>query len=161
MCLKYNPSTNKILKASRVIDARIKENINKFWDCRNINEAHNCFVTLPKPWMYLLVAKLTLSALSKREADVILVAEVLAQAADGKWCSIDDFERGLQPAVACVDDLSVDIPEAYPFVARLLHGSKLPQSTIECLADMITVHDGPLIHPSQKLLTEYAKLKNH
>ncbi len=92
--------------------------------------------------------------MDKKEVDVILTASVFAKVADLGLCSEDAFEDGLLATVEIVDDLSIDVPKAYSFVARLLKGCKLPRSTIDSLASKIPV-DGS----TQKLFKEYDQLE--
>ena len=134
-------------------DARIEEDVKELWSVRNIDEAQYYFEALSAEYRSRLVSKLVSTSLDKKEADVILTAAVFAKVADAGLCSEDAFEDGLLTTVEMVDDLAIDVPKAYSFVARLLKGSKLPQSTIHSLASKITV-DGS----SQRLLKEYDEL---
>jgi translation initiation factor 4G len=141
-------------------DARIEEDIKEFWNGPNIDEARHYFENLQTEHKQRLVSKLVSSALDKKENDVILVAELFSSVADGHFCSEDAFEQGLLLTVESVDDISVDVPKAYSYVARLLHGSKLPRATVESLASKIAVEGDPFVPPSQKLLKEYEKLNS-
>ena len=134
-------------------DARIEEDVKELWSLRNIDEAQYYFEALSAEYRSRLVSKLVSTSLDKKEADVILTAAVFAKVADAGLCSEDAFEDGLLTTVEMVDDLAIDVPKAYSFVARLLKGSKLPQSAIHSLASKITV-DGS----SQRLLKEYDEL---
>lgn len=140
-------------------NARISEDVKEFWNGRNLDEAVLYFEPLPDQYKYLLVSKFVETALDKKEADVILVADLFSKVADASTCPADAFEKGLLSTVEGVDDLSVDVPKAYSFVARLLKGSKLPQDTIETLASKIIVDGDPLKPPRDKLLGELAKLE--
>jgi len=135
-------------------DARIEEDVKEFWSLRDVDEAQHYFEALPAEHQSRLVSKLVTTAMDKKEVDVILTASVFAKAADARICSEEGFEEGLLPMVEIVDDLSIDVPKAYSFVARLLRGCKLPQSTIDSLVSKIPV-DGS----RQKLLKEYDQLK--
>lgn len=138
-------------------ETRIAEDIKEFWNGRNIDEARHYFTALGPEHRHLLVAKLASSALDKKEDDVKLVAELFSSAA-GELCSEDAFETGLSGIIECVDDLSVDVPKAYTFVARLLAGSKLPRAKVEDLSNKIMFDGDPLTPPPKKLTSEYEKL---
>lgn len=139
-------------------DARIREDIKEFWNIRNLDNAQHYFSTLPPEHRHLLVAELASSALDKKEVDVSLVAEVFSMVA-GELCPEEAFEAGLLTVVEIVDDLSVDVPRAYAFVARLLHGSQLPKTTVVELSTKIIVEGDPLTPPSARLLNLYEQLQ--
>lgn len=138
-------------------ESRISEDIKEFWNGRNADDAVLYFSSLPTEHRHLLVSSMVSSALEKKEADVILVADVFSKAA-GEYVSEEAFEQGLLPTVEAVDDLSVDIPKAYAFVARLLHGAKLTSAKVEEMGTKIFVDGDPLTPPSERLLKEFEKL---
>ncbi|KAF8342636.1 armadillo-type protein [Cantharellus anzutake] len=140
-------------------DARIEEDVKEFWVLRNVGEVQHYFEALPVVHRSRLVLKLASTALEKREVDVVLTAELFSKVSDAGLCSGEVFEAGLASTVEMVDELSIDIPKAYSFVARLLKGSKLSRSSIESLTSKIMVDGDPLVLPSEKLIKEYEKLE--
>ncbi|KAF8342638.1 uncharacterized protein EI90DRAFT_3149753 [Cantharellus anzutake] len=140
-------------------DARIEEDVKEFWTLRNVGEAQHYFEALPVVHRSRLVLKFASTALEKKEVDVVLTAELFSKVSDAGLCSGEVFEAGLASTVEMVDELSIDIPKAYSFVARLLKGSKLSQSSIESLTSKIMVDGDPLVPPSKKLIKEYEKLE--
>ena len=138
-------------------ESRIMEDIKEFWNGRNLEEARHYFTALISEHRYLLVSKLASSALDKREDDVKLVAELFSSVA-GELCAEETFETGLGGIVETVDDLSVDVPKAYTFVACLLVGTRLPRTKVEELANKIIFDGDPLTPPPKKLTREYEKL---
>jgi translation initiation factor 4G len=135
-------------------ETKIEEDIKEFWNSRNIEEAGHYFTALSPEHRHLLVTKLASSALDKKEDDVKLVAGLFSNAA-GALCSEDAFETGLSGIIESVDDLSVDVPKAYSFVARLLVGSKLPRTKVEELSNKIIFDGDPLTPPPKRLTREY------
>lgn len=138
-------------------ETRIAEDVKEFWNGRNMGEARHYFAALGSEQRHLLVSKLAFSALEKKEDDVKLCAELFSNVA-GELCPEEVFETGLSGVVETVDDVSVDVPKAYAFVARLLVGAKLPRTKVEVLANKIIVDGDPLTPPSKKLVREYEKL---
>ncbi|KDQ20084.1 hypothetical protein BOTBODRAFT_27505 [Botryobasidium botryosum FD-172 SS1] len=136
---------------------KVEEDVKEFWSVRDIGEAVQCFDLLPEEHKHLLVDKLTSKAFDSKEDDVKLVARLFAQAAD-KSCSASAFEKGLFSTMEFVEDISIDVPQAYSFMARLLHGAKLPRETVETLASKINTDSDPSEPPRDKLLREYEKL---
>ena len=152
---KVNTEKETSAVAMTVVQANawIEEDVKEFWSLRDIDKVQHYFEALPAEHQSHLVSKLITTALDKKEVDVILTASVFAKAADARLCSEDTFEDGLLTTVEIVDDLSIDVPKAYSFVARLLQGCRLPQSSIDSLVSKIL--DGP----SQILLKEYDQLE--
>lgn len=136
---------------------KVAEDVKEFWSVRDIDEAVQCFDRLPEEHRHLLVDKLVSKAFDGKEDDVKLVARLFTQASE-KSCSPSSFERGILPTLEFVDDISIDVPQAYSFIARLLHGAKLSQDAVEALASKINTDSDPIVPPRDKLLKEYAKL---
>ncbi len=62
------------------------------------------------------------------------------------------------PSVELLDDLVVDIPQAYTFAAKLILAGNLEDADVAELADKIEVFGEPVITPKDKLLMAVAKL---
>lgn len=118
-------------------ERRVAEDVKELWNGRDLVEARYYFATLDPEHRHLLVSKLASSALDRREDDVKLVAELFSSVA-GELCTEKDFETGLSDIVETVDDLSVDVPKAYSYVARLLIGTRLPYTKVAELCNRIT-----------------------
>ncbi|KAF9237863.1 armadillo-type protein [Melanogaster broomeanus] len=63
------------------------------------------------------------SALESKEADAILVGEFFAQAASKGQCSAEMFEAGFLPLAEFLDDIAIDAPNAFKFMAVMLKGA--------------------------------------
>ncbi len=133
---------------------KVKEDVKEFFSVRSVSEAEDCFQTLPEVHRSKLVDKMVTKALDGKEGDVKLAADLFAQVA-GKCCSPDSFEAGFSGLMEFLDDMAVDVPQAYPFMARLLHASKLPRETVEVLAGKILADGEPLVTPKDKLLKAF------
>ncbi|KAG8901878.1 hypothetical protein FRB99_005018, partial [Tulasnella sp. 403] len=132
-------------------NAKVDEDVKEFFSIRNLEEAESCFEALPDEHKSKLVDRLAARAIESKEDDVKVVAELFSRVAD-KACPLSALESGLADHIANLDDISIDVPQAYTFMARLLRGSKLPQATVEGLADKISVEGEPFVHPRDKLL---------
>lgn len=102
-------------------ETRISEDVKEFWNGRNADEVIRYFTLLPLEHQHLVVNSTVSSALDKKEADVVLVADAFLKVA-GEHVPEEVFEQGLLPTVESVDDLSVNAPKAHAFVARFLCG---------------------------------------
>ncbi|KIO20804.1 hypothetical protein M407DRAFT_81148, partial [Tulasnella calospora MUT 4182] len=137
--------------------AKVDEDVKEFFNIRDVNEGEKSFADMPDKHKSKLVDKLASKALDSKEADVKLVAELFDKVAS-KSCPSSAFEDGLAGVIEFLDDTATDVPQAYNFMARMLRGAKLPQETVESLADKIFVDGDPLIKPKVKLLNAYATL---
>ncbi|KIO22664.1 hypothetical protein M407DRAFT_79002, partial [Tulasnella calospora MUT 4182] len=137
--------------------AKVDEDVKEFFNIRDVNEGEKSFADLPDEHKSKLVDKLASKALDLKEADVKLVAELFDKAASN-GCPPSAFEDGLAGIMEFLDDTATDVPQAYNFMARLLRGTKLPQATVESLADKIYVDGDPVTKPKDKLLKAYATL---
>lgn len=137
---------------------KIDEDLKEFWSIRDIDEGVRSFEALPDEFKGKFVDKLVGKAMDSKEADVKVVAELFSRAADSGACPASAFESGIAGTIEFLDDMAIDIPQAYPLMARLLRGSKLPQESVEALADKIFVDGDPVQKPKDKLLKEYAAL---
>lgn len=135
--------------------AKVEEDVKEFFNVRDVSEGEKSFGELPDEHKSKLVDKLASKALESKEADVKLVAELFEKVA-GKSCHPSAFEEGLAGIIEFLDDTATDVPQAYTFMARMLRGSKLPQETVESLADKIFVDGEPLVKPRDKLLKAYS-----
>jgi len=138
--------------------AKINEDLKEFWAVRNLEEADSYFPTLPVAFKARLVDKLIGSALERKEADAMLLAELFARAVEKEACPSSSLEEGFSSQIEFIDDIAIDVPAAYKLMAILLKGSKLTMDKVEELAGKIAVEGDPAVHPREKLLTEYEKL---
>ncbi|KAF8320324.1 ARM repeat-containing protein [Clavulina sp. PMI_390] len=138
-------------------DARVSEDVKEFWNGRNVEEGKHYFTVLPAEFVPKLISKLAFSALEKKADEVKLVADLFTSVA-GETCSEDTFVAGMLPLVEGVDDLSVDVPKAYTYIAQLLRGTNLPLAKVKDLSTKVQFEGDPLVPPSKRLMKEYEKL---
>ncbi|KAG8910325.1 hypothetical protein FRC00_008399, partial [Tulasnella sp. 408] len=137
--------------------AKVEEDVKEFFNIRDVSEGEKSFAELPDEHKSKLVDKLASKALELKESDVKLVADLFERAAS-KGCPPSAFEDGLAGIIEFLDDMVIDVPQAYSFMARLLRGARLPQETVESLGDKIFVDGDPLVKPKDKLLKAYNAL---
>ncbi|KAF9243245.1 hypothetical protein BU15DRAFT_72432 [Melanogaster broomeanus] len=102
---------------------KVDEDVKEFFAVRNLEEADVYFTNLTEEHRFLLVDKLVASALESKEADALLVGEFFAQAASKGQCSPDMFEAGFLPMAEFLDDIAIDAPNAFKFMAVMLKGA--------------------------------------
>ncbi|KIJ59652.1 hypothetical protein HYDPIDRAFT_100291, partial [Hydnomerulius pinastri MD-312] len=91
---------------------------------RNLSQAHANFTSLPAKYHPMLIGKLTHVALGGTEADAHLVGDLFAQLSK-EWCSPEAFERGIISEVEALDDIVLDVPRAFEYMAIILKGAGL------------------------------------
>ncbi|KZT58709.1 ARM repeat-containing protein [Calocera cornea HHB12733] len=138
--------------------AKIDEDLQEFWQVGDVEEAANYFKDLPSNYHEQLIDKFVSDALNKKDADIANVADVFSRCASAGTVSPESFKKGLSGSIEFLDDIAVDVPQAYAFMAKLLKGTQLSQSDLEELAGKISVEGSPLVAPKDKLLKEVAKL---
>jgi translation initiation factor 4G len=115
------------LKSSDVpanIKQRIVENSDDFFNRCNLEEADVYFIRLPKEHRFRLVEKLIAHALSVNyEADARLVSYFFAQVASNGQCTSDIFEKGFMPMACLLDEVAINFPMAYYYMAVMLKGA--------------------------------------
>ena len=102
---------------------KVDEDVKEFFAIRSTEEASVYFTNLPEEHHFLLVNKLVAFALESKEADAVLVADFFAQAALKGQCSPEVLEAGFTPMVGLLDNIAIDAPHAFRFMAIMLKGA--------------------------------------
>ncbi|KAG1804040.1 uncharacterized protein BJ212DRAFT_1284830 [Suillus subaureus] len=101
----------------------IDEDVKEFFAIRNLQEAEVYFTNLPDEHRFRLVNKLVGSALESKEADARLVGDFFAQAMSSGQCTLEVFEKGFMPMAEFLDDIAIDAPKAFGYMAIMLRGA--------------------------------------
>ncbi|KAI6046367.1 hypothetical protein EDC04DRAFT_2876735 [Pisolithus marmoratus] len=104
---------------------KINEDVKEFFSVRNLDEADEYFTALTEEHRFRLVDKLVSSALESKEADARLVADFFSRSSSQRECSPDAFEAGFTPMVELLDDIAIDAPKAFEYMAIMLKGAGL------------------------------------
>jgi translation initiation factor 4G len=108
-------------EASKKIDEDSKE----FFGVRSLEEAEVYFTNLPAEHHFRLVEKLVSSAVESKESDAQLVSDFFNRAAAKGLCSPTVFEEGFMPVAELLDDIAIDAPKAFNFMAIMMVGAGL------------------------------------
>jgi hypothetical protein len=87
-----------------------------------------------------------------------LMEKFLAAAHSQRVCAPKTLERGFLSAVGTVADISIDVPRAYEWLARLMHASGMTKTRAERMAEMIPVTGEPRLLPKYLLAYEFDKM---
>ncbi|KAI6007614.1 armadillo-type protein [Pisolithus orientalis] len=102
---------------------KIDEDAKEFFAARNLEEADAYFTALTKEHRFRLVDKLVSTALESKEADARLVADFFSRPASQHECLPDAFEAGFMPMAELLDDIAIDAPKAFEYMAIMLKGA--------------------------------------
>jgi translation initiation factor 4G len=105
------------------IKKKIDEDVKEFFAVRNLQEAEVYFANLPDEHRFRLVDKLVASALESKEADARLVGDFFAQATSNGQCTLEVIEEGFMPMAEFLDDIAIDAPKAFDYMAIMLRGA--------------------------------------
>ncbi|KAG1878891.1 hypothetical protein F4604DRAFT_578364 [Suillus subluteus] len=116
-------SKNAPTTISKAAVKKLDEDVKEFFTVRNLQEADGYFPDLPDEHRFRLVDKLVASALESKEADARLVGDFFAQAMSKGQCTLEVFEKGFMPIAGFLDDIAIDAPKAFDYMAIMLRGA--------------------------------------
>jgi len=155
---------------------KIKEDVKEFFMLKDLNEGEGYFESLPPDFRNELIETLFHKAIDAKESETQLVIELFGCAASKGLATESQFEKGFECNMEFLEDISVDVPQVYTTVAKLMHAAKLSESVVErcvyklCssfivwtnsffrLAEKIAVEGDLAVKPKDKLLKKYASL---
>ncbi|KAI6007609.1 hypothetical protein F5J12DRAFT_82422 [Pisolithus orientalis] len=119
---------------------KIDEDAKEFFAVRNLEEADAYFTTLTEEHRFRLVDKLVSSALESKEADARLVADFFSRPASQHECSPDAFEAGFMPMAELLEDIAIDAPKAFEYMAIMLKGAGMDkdEERMKRIAEKVT-----------------------
>ncbi|KAG9120062.1 hypothetical protein FRC07_004602 [Ceratobasidium sp. 392] len=124
----------------------------------NVEEAIMALETLPTRHHHIFVDKMVGAALDGGNKVVVLAEKLFSAIYKQQACSAKAFERGLLPTVEMADDLSIDVPKTYEWLARLMHAAGIERAQAEELANKIFVLEEPRVQPRSLLMQEFDKI---
>ncbi|KAG2153179.1 ARM repeat-containing protein [Suillus clintonianus] len=117
------PGSSLTIMSEANAKKKIHEDLKEFFAVRNLKEADVYFTNLPDEHRFRLVDKLVASALESKEADARLVGDFFAQAMINGQCTLEVFEEGFTPTAELLDDIAIDAPKAFDYMAIMLRGA--------------------------------------
>ncbi|KAG1802921.1 uncharacterized protein HD556DRAFT_1263252 [Suillus plorans] len=117
------PESAPMAMSAADVKKKIDEDVKEFFAVRNLQEAEVYFANLPDEHRFRLVDKLVASALESKEADARLVGDFFAQATSNGQCTLEVIEEGFMPMAEFLDDIAIDAPKAFDYMAIMLKGA--------------------------------------
>lgn len=138
--------------AKRKIDNDIKE----FLEVKDIGEGELAMQGLPSSLRGQFINKIVEVVLNRKEDEVKLVGKLFEKAHQSGLLDDTMVESGLKDHIEYLDDISIDVPSAYTFMAILLVSSGLNKEKIESLAS--TIQGEGLKPPKDRLMAKVEEL---
>jgi len=110
---------------------KINEDIKEFFMLKDLNEGEGYFESLPPDFRNELIETLFHKAIDAKESETQLVAELFDCAASKGLATESQFEKGFECDMKSLEDISVDVPQVYTTVAKLMRAAKLSESAVE------------------------------
>ncbi|KAL1695924.1 armadillo-type protein [Schizophyllum commune] len=121
--------------SEEVAKKKVEEDVKEFFAIRNMEEAEHYFTTLPANHHHLLIDKLVTQAMDRKEADVKLVGDLFTHALGKKLVSTEALEEGIAPTMEFIEDIAIDVPKAWDFMATLMKAACFDEETRTRLAN--------------------------
>ncbi|QRW12604.1 eukaryotic translation initiation factor 4G [Ceratobasidium sp. AG-Ba] len=137
---------------------KVKEDVKEYLSVENVDEAILALETLPTEHRHIFIDKMVAAALDGGNKVVVLAEKLFASIHKRDICSVEVFEQGMLPTVEVADDMSIDVPKTYEWLARLMIAAGIERAKAEDMADKIAVLGEPIKPPKELLLGEFDKL---
>ncbi|KAG8698363.1 hypothetical protein FRC09_007268 [Ceratobasidium sp. 395] len=139
---------------------KVNEDV-KYLHVEDIEEAIMALGVLPTEHRHIFIAKMVGAALDGGNKAVVLTEMLFTAIHKHYACSATAFEHGLLPTVEMIDDTSIDVPQAYEWLARLMHAAGITRPQAEGLARNISVYGKPRVHPKDLLMWQFDNLQRY
>ncbi|QRW25257.1 eukaryotic translation initiation factor 4G [Rhizoctonia solani] len=136
------------------------EDVKEYLGVENIDEAILALEALPSEHRHLFVDKLVNASMDGGNKVVVLTEKLFSAARSRSVISPEGFERGMIPTIEMADDLSIDVPKTYEWLARMIHAAGLDRAGAEEMANNISVYGEPPVPPRELLLKEFEKVSS-
>jgi translation initiation factor 4G len=121
------------------VKQKIAEDIKEFLMLKDLDEGEGYFESLAPDFRNELIEALFHKAIDAKESEAQLVIELFRCAASKGLATEHQFEKGFESDMELLEDISVDVPQVYTTVAKLMLAAKLSESAVERWAHKPTV----------------------
>lgn len=129
---------------------KITNDVKEFLEIKDISEGRMALESLPSKRRPEFLSSIADVVLNKHEDEVRLVGELLASSRKEGLLVDEMVEQGFKDQIEFLDDVAIDVPNAYSYMAILLAQSGLPREKVEALAK--TIQGEGIKPPSEKLM---------
>ncbi|CUA72741.1 Eukaryotic translation initiation factor 4 gamma [Rhizoctonia solani] len=141
-------------------ETKVKEDVKEYLSVENIDEAIMALEALPSEHRHLFVDKLINASMDGGNKVVALTEKLFSAVRSRSVITAEGFERGMLPTIEMADDLSIDVPKTYEWLARMIHAAGLDKAKTEEMAGKISVYGEPRVPPRELLLKEFEKVSS-
>ena len=110
---------------------KITEDVKEFFMLKDLNEGECYFESLPPNFRNGLIETLFHKTIDAKEWEIQLVIGLFGRAAEKGLATENQFEKGFEGDMEFLEDISVDVPQVYMTVAKLMRAAKLSESAVE------------------------------
>lgn len=103
-----------------------------------------------------VVHQFALIVIEKKLDDVNLIANLFGEANSDGIISFDDFVAGLKKAAPKIDDISIDSPAAFDYLATIMLSYPVTLSNVVEIGELMN-EDVQMVSPGSKLFVAYVK----
>ncbi|CAE6532945.1 unnamed protein product [Rhizoctonia solani] len=160
---RTNPSAVDVQKAQEgKVQKRVNKDVKEYLAIGDVDDAIIALEALPSGHRHLFVDRLINAAMDGgNRVDVVILVEKLFSAAHSRSIiSPGCFERGLLPTIEMADDLSIDEPKTYEWLARMIHAAGIDKAKAEEMAGKILVYGNPPVSLKELLIKEYDRVSS-
>ncbi|KAH7329849.1 armadillo-type protein [Rhizoctonia solani] len=139
---------------------KVDEDVKKYLAVENVDEAIMALKALVSEHRHLFVDKFVNSSMDGGNKVVVLAEKLFATARSRSAISPEGFERGLIPTSEMADDLSIDVPKTYEWLARMIYAAGLDRAKTEEMAGKISVYGEPRAPSRELLMREFEQVSS-
>ena len=110
---------------------KIIKDVKEFFMLKDLNAGECYFESLPFDFRNELIETLFHKAIDAKESETQLVISLFERAASKGLATESQFEKGFEGDMEFLEDISVDVPQVYMTVAKLMRAAKLSESAVE------------------------------
>ncbi|EIM21897.1 hypothetical protein WALSEDRAFT_32440 [Wallemia mellicola CBS 633.66] len=142
------PATEEITdeKAKQMVKTMIEE----FYSLKKISEGLESFKELPEEHKPKLIEQLIDRSLNGKKETVDITSELITAAVEQELVAQTQLETELVNILEFIEDISIDVPNAYEYSASLIKASKFDSNGIDRLLAKIPKSDS-ITQPSDKV----------
>ena len=129
--VRQDPPSTAAISAPERAKEKITEDVKEFFMLKDLNEGECYFESLPPDFRNELIETLFHKAIDAKEWEIQLVIGLFGRAAEKGLATESQFEKGFEGDMEFLEDISVDVPQVYMTVAKLMRAAKLSESAVE------------------------------
>ncbi|KAI8393552.1 uncharacterized protein BYT42DRAFT_551440 [Radiomyces spectabilis] len=150
-------SEDKPKLSEDAVKRKAKNTLEEYYNIRDKKELYECVKEFDELDHRVILVTQMLSVVEKKENDVNMVCEMIGDLYKENLIEKEAFIKALQPFMEGYEDLTIDVPQAGKYVAKILVAAKVEPSEVMPEEEE---DDSGYVPPSKQLKAEYEKVLN-